>query len=132
MRGYVYEYSRLFNCLANEVAEEVCAEVTDILNMYRKLGDAYRRLPEATGIDPKDITFIGFDGSGEEAEQYMYASFLKSEGRFHESEIVDSHFPRLTTYREMLREWKASSNPDELTKEDILRVIESGVCLHPR
>lgn len=132
MRGYVGHYSELVTAFnEDQLTAEQCAEVRDILQMYRMLGNAYKELSDKTGIDPEHIKFAGFD-QNEEPTHYSYASFLiEDQRRWQEAAgDINSHFPNLVTYRDMLREWKASKHPHELTREDVLRIIRVGPKFH--
>ena len=71
--------------------------------------------------------FRGFDGN-DESEFRGYALYLQRAKRW-ENVLgrgdLNSHAPTRDRYDHMLEEWKASVDKDELTKEDIERIIFS-------
>jgi len=122
--GWELEYESLCPAYKDEetLSEEGCREVVDVLSMYRSLDSAAREHAE---ISEGDVAFPGFDGN-EETRQWSYARFLVSEGKFTESDKghdLNSHFPVLEGYRQMLREWQASAEKYNLTGDDVRRIL---------
>ena len=110
---------------------EKCEKVLDILDMYRVIKFENERLQEQEHIKDPWVKFQGFDGNNE-SEYSCYASyFVKKLGRF--SELLeddpeaqfDSHMPTLRKYNSMLSEWKKLENRFELSKKDILTILNS-------
>lgn len=124
--GYELLYQNLTTAIDEEgVDHDDCREVIDILEMFRMLGNAEKLLPADSPIDREDLKFGGFDGN-DEGPQFSLASFLiKDQGRWQESKIDDlnSHGPKLKTYRQMLERWKASEDRHHLTSEDVARIV---------
>ena len=69
--GYTMNYAWLTGHLLDELSEERCNEVWDILEMHRALNFTYRNLKDKEGIDEKKLKFRGFDGN-EETKQFSY------------------------------------------------------------
>ncbi|MHB0955692.1 MAG: YfbU family protein [Pirellulaceae bacterium] len=97
-------------------------EVREILAMYRALRRAYDTLPDKSGIDESLITFDGFDANDAGEDEYRRAAreiAIATRG----PDIPNSHFPRLRGYQMMLRAWNNSSDKENLTRKDIIRII---------
>jgi len=95
-------------------------EVQEILAMYRALQDSYDRLSDKGGINAELITFDGFDGNNE--DEYLRAAreiAVATRG----AGVPNSHMPRIRGYQLMLQRWRSSHNKEDLTKEDILRIV---------
>lgn len=122
--GYTLDYQDLFANIYDEVSQEICREVRDVLDMYRALKKAYTKLPEGT-VTAADVAFHGFDGN-EESKHFAYATFLiETQGKWEESQgdPINSHWPMLGRYRRMLESWKESPNKWDLTVEDVKRIV---------
>jgi uncharacterized protein len=85
---------------------------------------------DKTGIEQWRTEFPGFDGNHETA--YMgYAQFVvEEEGRFgflkpHSADF-NSHMPTLESYRRMIDVWKLTNNRYELTRDDIIAVLDAS------
>ena len=131
--GYKLHYSWLLAHLSDEMSEEDCREVLDILNMYRALKFSYKELDDKSGIDEKKIRFAGFDGNMEGNQYYYTNYFIIDLDRFNElrdgSEYPDfnSHHPMLEKYKKMLGVWNGFQDEDKfhLDKERIERVLRA-------
>jgi uncharacterized protein len=121
--GYTAEYSDIAEIVSDEMAEDACEEVREILDMHRVLNYSYEALEDKSGVDPHLISFWGFDGNNE-SRHMSYARFLKDHGSSENVGTGDlnSHMPTLDRYRVMLRRWKASKNRYDLTRDDVLRI----------
>ncbi len=128
-RGYESYYDDLASTIRDEVmAREESKEVIDILQLHRLLKDAYKRVTDKTGIDADQIEFQGFDGN-HEGKQLDFVRFLcaPEEHKFTELRMGDdynSHIPMLSRYREMLSRWRDMGEPNEMSKSQILQVID--------
>lgn len=130
--GYTLNYEWMFPSLGEEMSEEECREVLEILKMY----DSIRiSLKEGAKL-PKEYQhlqrFRGFDGTHEQ-NQYGYARYLMiDEGRYRElvkqcklpgeasiSPDVNSHIPMLAHYRKMLDAWKSIGAPRIMDSETL-------------
>lgn len=128
--GYSLNYSWLVEYFYDEMTEDECREVLDILDMYRAITFSYRKLNDASGIDSLWLKFPGFDGN-DESKQFSYVQyFILDLGRFEElkygSEYPDfnSHMPTLDKYRRMLAHWRALGKSFDLNKAQLSELLE--------
>ena len=128
--GYKLHYQWIVENLYDEMSEEECQEVIDILSMYRSLTYSYQKLEDKSGIEESDIRFPGFDGNNE-TNQYSYTNYFIIElDRFKEltggSEYADfnSHCPMLDLYRRMLSKWKNLKDRNNLTEDEIISIVK--------
>lgn len=130
-RGYEHEYEHYAHIMSDEegaLSKQQCLEVYDILDMFRALQSAYRDLEDQSGIEQRDIIFEGFDGNNE-TKFYGYSNYLARQEKYTESlgkYGIDSHRPTLHRYRPMVVAWKHSSEQYELTRDDLVRIIDAG------
>lgn len=128
--GYELEYGILSQYIAeDQLSTEECVEVHDILNMFSCLHAAYRDIDDKSGIDDAALRFSGFDGNAE-SKQLAYLRYTCEVKGYRRSFIdalddLNSHWPMLEEYRNMLREWNRSDDPSDLTREDIRRIMEA-------
>jgi hypothetical protein len=129
--GYKLHYADIVENFYDEMSEEECREVIDILDMYRALTDSYNRLPDKAGINEREIRFAGFDGN-EETSQYLYAQyFIVDLDRFQELTYgqihpdLNSHWPKLDKYRAMLEVWKPIGDRHNLNSNQIRAILEA-------
>ncbi len=127
--GYSLNYSGIFDSIYDEISKEECQEVIDILNMYRAITFSFQKLKDKVDIDEYYLKFQGFDGNNE-TDQYSYVCYFVIDlNRFQELKYgleypdLNSHSPMLEKYRKMLEVWKESYNKNQLTKEDIIKII---------
>ena len=125
-RGYTIEYG--FTILqgvdGDEVSEQDCKEVRDVLDMYRALKAALRDLPTGT-LSENDATFSGFDGN-DETKHYAYARFLiEDQKKWPESQALNSHTTMLGKYRRMLAEWATCSEKGHLTANEVNGILSA-------
>lgn len=97
------------------LSDEVRQEVRDVIDMFRTMGP-----PDGSPAP----NFPGFSRL-DETEHYEYAMFVLEK----ESDIFpaamfdyDTHYRALPNYREMLKEWRASRDPENLTDDDVQRI----------
>lgn len=129
--GYKLHYEDIFQHFFDEMTEDECKEVIDILDMYRALTYSYRKLNNKEAIEENDIHFDGFDGNNE-INQYLYAQyFIIDLNRFSELTYgnkypeLNSHSPRLEKYRKMLAIWKSIDDRHKLNSEQIRMIISA-------
>ncbi len=97
-------------------------ELKEILAMFRALRRAYDALPDKSGIEESDITLDGFDANDDLEHEYLKVGHrLALVNR--DIQVFDSHFPMLRGYQMMLGAWRNSRDRENLTKEDILRIM---------
>lgn len=134
VEGYKYNYEDLTEGFEDDVSDEVCNFVWDVLQMYRTLNNSYYDLEqsEKDKINLYDITYKGFDGN-EEGQYYSYSKFvLKDMGRYEEiykdgKAELNSHHNVLNRYSKMLNKWQELnvSRYDNLTLEQIKYIISN-------
>ena len=62
--GLEWEYDTCLGAVAQQpVGEEVSEEVYDILTMYSDLHRGFQQLTDKSGIEPRHLKFLGFDGN---------------------------------------------------------------------
>jgi len=128
-RGYEWNYDEISDHIHTPIKYGQCEEVHSIFEMYRNIGDACTSL-DCSNIDSTFIRFGGFDGNNE-IKHYSYAQFLieKRSGygdlRPEPPYSMNSHSPRLDKYLRMVREWKRSEKPYELSYDDIIRIVDA-------
>ena len=109
----------------NIVTEADCKSVLDTLSMHEAMKRCYDDLADKTGINETDIKFRGYDGSNE-TKMMSYAEFyVKEMGRFEDLDIrhFNSHCQMVHRYERMVRAWKESETPWELTRADLERIL---------
>ena len=124
--GYALDYEEISRHIYNELNEGECTEVLDILSMHQALHQSAQALTDEPEIA---ISFHGFDGNNE-TKQMAYTRFYINElHRFVElTEIAqapdyNSHYPTSGRYRLMLDEWNQCNDKNNLTREEINRII---------
>ena len=130
--GYKLHYADLVENFFDEMSEDECREVIDVLDMYRALTFSYQKLPDKAGIEEDEIHFDGFDGN-EETSQYLYAQyFIVDLDRFTELTYgqkhpdLNSHSQRLEKYRAMLAVWKSIENRHNLNQKQIRALLDAS------
>ncbi len=129
--GYKLHYADIVENFYDEMSEEECREVIDILDMYRALTNSYNRLPDKTGIDEDKIRFDGFDGN-DETSQYLYTQYyIVDLDRYNELTYgqkhpdLNSHGHRLGKYRTMLAAWKSIDDRHNLNSNQIRAILDA-------
>jgi uncharacterized protein YfbU (UPF0304 family) len=129
--GYKLHYAWLVEHFSDEMTEEECREVLDILDMYRVLTFSYQKLKDKSGIDEQDIRFRGFDGNNE-TNQYSYVQYFVIDlERYNELRYggeypnFNSHCLMTEKYRRMLSAWKIHKDKFELNKKQIKEILEA-------
>jgi len=124
--AYLYE---LFGWMLAPLPPWQCKLVVDAMNMYSSIQRSYEVLDDKTAIEEWRTWFPGFDGD-EETTYMGYARFVvEKERRFTDlkpnTEDFNSHMPTLERYRRMIPVWKSIDNHDQLTREDIISILEA-------
>ena len=127
--GYKLHYEWLFEHIGEEMSEEECREVLDVLDMYRAITFSLKKLPEGDELRNHHLaTFTGFDGNNE-APQMGYARyFIVDLDRYDELKKSDypyfnSHAPMLPIYRKMLERWQDTDKKHELARDDLTKIL---------
>lgn len=130
-RGYEGLYEQITEYLFtghSMMSEEDCDEVFDILRMYEQLQSSYDRLDDKSGLSTAWIAFPGFDGNNEANFKQFTAFLLEREGRFSDLRYKDdlnSHVPSRPIYARMKQAWQESSDPYNLEKDDLRRILDA-------
>lgn len=129
--GYKSHYGDMVDWLSDDMSEEDCEEVLNIFDMYRALTYSHEQLVDKEGIDYYDIKFRGFDGN-HEAAQLLYAEyFMYDLDKYRELQKPgehpdhNSHAPTLRKYRAMLLIYNNKPNKNNLSKNDILDIVNA-------
>ncbi|MFP5111611.1 YfbU family protein [Bacillaceae bacterium C204] len=133
VNGYKHNYGEIFECLHDEVSEEVSQEVWDILQMYRSLNFSYRNLEDKGDIDETSLKFRGFDGNNE-TNHMVYARFVlhdldRYKELWNDEKYPDynTHSPRIGKYRRMLSVWQQVSERynNDLSIDEIKSILNA-------
>jgi uncharacterized protein len=128
--GYTEQYYEIFEVDTEEIPIEICEETSQILNMYRRINAAVKKLSleEKNELDLEKIKFEGFDANND--PHYHYMTFLVEKmnlWREYRSEYLNAHsrFPILK-YRKMLdyQNYLLDNDQYDLRKEDLEYFIE--------
>jgi len=124
--GYTLNYEEISRHIFDGLSMEECREVLDILSMHSVLHFSYQGLDDKEGIT---IRFSGFDGNSETKQMSYTRFYIEELHRFAElieiaqSDDFNSHHPTLRRYRLMLGEWNQCTDKNNLTREEISRII---------
>jgi uncharacterized protein len=130
--GYTIFYGEIDKCIYEEMSEEDCKEVINILEMFTFLTRTYEKLNQPNVVNK---LFAGFDGNYE-TDQMGFAHFLiEEQNKFKELKkkngAYDSHAPMLPKYRAMLEVWKTIPETERISgnisEVDLLRITEAEV-----
>jgi len=131
-KGYTLLYDEVFQGLNDEVSEDDCRFVYDVLDMHRDLIRSYEALTDKAGIEAADVSFRGFDGNNE-PELYGLISFLKGRGLWEETlgpSGLNTHAQSVPRYKKMLENHKAVRDQydpmgqwHDLTADEIKQVV---------
>jgi uncharacterized protein YfbU (UPF0304 family) len=128
--GFELNYDIMAAWLTDGMSEEECAEVVDILEMYRCLNHSFSKLRDKSGINRRRLEFPGFDAEEEEKQLGYMEYLLYSMNKFKEfrkrgrNPDHDSRQPMLDRYRAMLRVWESYSNKKLLDKNEIIDILD--------
>lgn len=131
--GFELHFDDAFVHISDTFPRERCKWVLDVLDMHRMMWYAWQDSGSDSEISKSDVLFWGFDGNNE-SEYLCYVNFYMSEDNVYEelkenrpssSTRFNSHMPTLATYERMLKAWKKSDNPYDLTKSDLKRIVQS-------
>jgi len=129
--GYKHDYGMLVEDFDEEVDNQICQFVWDILALYSELNSSYEQLsPEDKKEIPEDeLVFLGFDGN-DEVQYYLYCMFilekLKRYGELTQNRNdFNTHWPIVDRYKKMLEKRSQISTKKfvRLTKDQILEII---------
>lgn len=131
--GYTIFYNQAIGVTGDEMPEDRCRFVLDVLDMYRMIEDYKANNPsDQTVSGHLRGHFCGFDGNNE-VSYLRFASFLIDTQRKYQeqkaymarNDQMNSHMPMVSTYRKMLSAWKALSNPHHPTQADVMALLNA-------
>lgn len=130
--GYKLHYNWIFEHMWDEMSEDECKEVVNILDMYRAITFSAEKLKDIKNIQEHYwLQFRGFDGNNETSQMAYCRYFIKELDRFGEltygKEYADfnSHMPSLPKYQKMLQVWNSLDEKHDLNQETLLKVLEA-------
>lgn len=130
-QGYQLHYPWLVEHFYEEMSEVECKEILDILDMYRAITFASKKVPDLAEVDDHWLKFKGFDGNNE-SKQLAYAQyFIVDLERYEELKYgmefpsLNSHSQTLPKYRRMLEHWEAQGKSFELSKEALISLLKA-------
>lgn len=127
--GYTLHYDWMFEHLYDELSEEQCREVIDILDMYSEIAWGLQKLDEGDELKKHHLAeFRGFDGNNETHLMAYARYFVVDLDRFavlkkDEYPYFNSHCPMLETYRTMLERWRSLGSKHNLGREQIATIL---------
>ena len=127
--GYTYHYDWMVEHLYDELSEEQCREVIDILDMYSEIAWGLEKLDEADELKNHHLArFPGFDGNNETQLMAYVRYFIVDLDRFSilkrgDYPYFNSHCPMLETYRQMLQRRREMGSPHTLGREQIAKLL---------
>ena len=132
--GYSLWYSEIFRNLSDDLSEEDCRFVSNVLSMYRAI-HYYRQSAKEPLKDTTFAEFAGFSGN-EEGHLRSFALFEihkdnswdEQKSREQETDRFNSHMPVRDVYERMLRVYKGLTLDamSKLTKEQVEQVLAAA------
>lgn len=127
--GYALHYDWMAEQLSEEMSEEECREVLDILDMYRAITFSIDSLDKEDVLHKHHLArFPGFDGNNEGRQMSYARYYIVDLDRY--SELKGSEYPRfnshmrmLNTYQTMLGRWKSLDNKFELSRDQVASIL---------
>ena len=127
--GYSLHYRWLIENIDDEMSNDDCREVLDILDMFRAITFANRELSDDEKLQEREIRFEGFDGNNETKQMSYTRFFIADLGRYKELrdepefDDFNSHGRRLDKYQRMLSVWQSLPDKHDLTKDEIVQIL---------
>lgn len=128
-QGYELHYSWLTEHIYDDLPEQTCKEILDILDMYRSITFSLLSLSPNADIDDK-YKFLGFDGNNETEYMGYVQYFINDLDRFRELTYgekycdFNSHCPMMPKYKKMLAIWR-SGKKHNLSMSEINQITEA-------
>lgn len=129
--GYALHYDWMFEHLSDELSEEQCREVIDILEMFSEIAWGLQKLGEDDELKKHHLAeFPGFDGNNETQLMAYARYFVVDLNRFEilkksDYPYFNSHCPMLDTYRAMLARWRGLGSQHPLNRDQIATILKS-------
>lgn len=131
--GYKTCYSEITEWINEEIPDDECRLVLDILSLYRAVETYKRDNPDDHEVNNHDYShFRGFDGN-EETNFLSYTRFLlEDQDKFNEQIVYakqtdnfNSHSHMLSKYRSMINFWNITGHKYELSKDTVLGILNA-------
>ena len=131
--GYKLHYNWITENLYDEMPEEECKFVLDVLDMYRSLNYSY----ESNNLSDEDlkerIRFRGFDGNNETRFMGYAHYFMHDLDRYNELHDrsdypnYNTHHPTLKKYTRMIEKWRSIQGEHRriLSVEEIGKILDT-------
>lgn len=120
--GFEAEYGRVIGTFnENGLSEEECGLVNDALLMHSFILDH----AATTNADLRAFTYVEFDANSE-WDHLKYGQFLfarNPHGYPGVKGVIDSHGPRIDSYRARTTKWKDIQRQRNLTEADVVRIL---------
>lgn len=130
--GHEWLYSQYFDWVSPNLPEEKVQHVLHILGIYGDMRNSFNKLTDKSGIDERELNFLGFDGNNE-SELLSFSEALRKHGRFGETigpEAKNSHSPTTDIYDRMIEKWQELGKPNyPYSREQIIAIMEARI--HP-
>lgn len=129
--GYAIHYGNLTEHIYDELSEEDCRFVLDVLSMYRAINDVVTKTENKQIQANYYSKFNGFDGN-EETKYYSYCKYyIIDQNRFEELRYgnktdnldLNTHTPMIDTYLKMLKRWESMENKRKLNEDQVLDIL---------
>ena len=127
--GYALHYDWMAEQLSDEMSEEECREVLDILDMYRAITFGLDNLEKDDVLQNHHLAkFPGFDGNNEGRQMSYARYYIVDLDRY--SELKGSEYPRfnshkrmLNTYQAMIERWKSLEDKFDLSRDQVAAIL---------
>lgn len=127
--GFTLHYDWMTEHLNDELPEDDCRQVLDILDMYRAITFGLDKLEDDDELRSHPLAkFRGFDGNNEGQLMSYVRYFIVDLDRYDELRegklpSFNSHMPMLETYQAMLTRWKPIEDGFELSRAQIASIL---------
>lgn len=117
----------------NEVSEDDCSLVLEVMDLYSTLQQSYESLEGGGNINKERIKFRGFDGNDpHEGRLLSYAKFVSNKlNRFGQLECKDGDFNShglaggYDKYKRQIEFWESMDDKYELASDEIEEILSA-------
>ncbi len=128
--GYELHYQWIFEDMWDDLPEDECRKVLDIMTMYSAIQMVVGRTENDELKNHFWAKFRGFDGNHETRYMSYTRYFILTLGRFdelrygEEAPDFNNHMPSLPRYETMLERWKLYDNRYELNEGQVWELLD--------
>lgn len=114
--------------VSDDMPEDDCRFVLDVLSMYRSLEAFFRDNPDSPALSEYYSRYRGFDGN-DETNLYGFARFLiETQGKFQEQRDnpefeFNSHSHVAGQYQRMVAAWERADKKYQLTADEVDAIV---------